>query len=440
MIELGELGHEPSPEPAVRSRGLRRGRRALLAVAVLAAVLATAAAAVPAPEPLPRVVVPARLAANLRVAGDIVLVGEPSSLAMPAPELAAYRLPSAEPLWQVPWRFQGQLGSMQKFGDTLVVDVVGDLPGGVLGLDVADGRERWQQPGYLLATTASRQVLVVTTSDPVQVDPTTGQSVPGPEPTNTIRLVDPRTGAVRWARSEVRNSGFAFVGDDRAVGTLVLFPVAGGIELIAADTGRTIATGTRPGPDAGRISSSLVRGDLVLVTTEQGQSSAHRLPSLDLVWSRPPEAIGPAYLLDCGTIVCLATQNGDFYPVDLATGGVGARIMTDRSSVWRWGDKLLAETGGRTEGGLTLVDGTTGTELARFGPWRPLDLEPDPDRALVVRYGTNGRMFVGQVNAEARRIDVVAVLTDVSGDCQLDGDLLSCRLLDGSFGLWRLPR
>jgi hypothetical protein len=101
--------------------------------------------------------------------------------------------------------------------------------------------------------------------------------------------------------------------------------------------------------------------------------------------------------------------------------------------------------------GLSVLDPATGRVLGELGSWqvlgrspddatRPGDGQPAGDTRLTgVRINSDGRAWVADLDPAAGTARPLAVLHDVSGDCQATDGLLVCRRLTGAIGVWHLP-
>ncbi|RLP85091.1 hypothetical protein EAD89_25010 [Micromonospora sp. BL4] len=422
VIDLGELRHEP--EPARLPRPSRANGRPLRCALVLLLALVTLAAAGP-PTRRAVVTLPARLGADVMVAGDLFLVIDPITPQTPQRRLAAFRLPGGEPVWQAPLPAQGRYwGVTPLAGMLLVTGYEMDSEGrGTLtvALDRATGAYRWQQPGRASELADGNLLLYSGGED---------------EPVS-MRAVDPCCGTVRWqltgTRGEVnyRDSGH---GVDR-----VVFSRANGpIEVRDATTGAVLAR-TDGRPTGGAYTTVQLIDDLVLtVGGAPSMVTAYGLDRLEQRWRTPADEA--LYPVDCGPVICLQTQSRGIRAVDRTTG---QQVWSSDRWGWVWPHAgelvatMLSSAGPGSEQ-LVVLDPWTGRVLADLDRWELAGSDPGAPM-IGLRRHPDGGLLVAELDVHAGTARVLDVLPDASGLCQASVDRLLCRRLDGSYGLWQLP-
>ncbi|TWJ30550.1 PQQ-binding-like beta-propeller repeat protein [Micromonospora sagamiensis] len=404
----------------------RRWRFAL----VLGLVLVTLAGAAPAPRRF-SVTVPGRLGAEAFLVGDqLVVVGPPSVGASGDRELAAYDLPasgrSASSALRARWR--------RTVPDTPRIWPVTDVAGVLLvasnegrrgsqftvALETTTGRERWRQPGSPMLTEGGRVLL----------------TVPAGEDGQSVRVVDPATGAVRWSASTTPDRvdyRFAERGIDRLVWTLP----SGRTEVRDADSGRVLAaapvhTGS---PDDG-VGGQVVDDLLLAVRNHPPTVTAYGLDRLDRHWTAELPSVG--YVSRCGAMLCVWQQTGGVRLLDRATG----------RTVWhdpRWmaavpvGDRLVATTSvssAREE--VFVLDAATGRQLADLGTWSGLQTPVDGRPPVASRQIRDRGLLVAEFDVVRGRPRILDVLPGTYGECRFHPEVLLCQQADGSFRLWWL--
>ncbi|MFP4056784.1 MAG: PQQ-binding-like beta-propeller repeat protein [Candidatus Brocadiia bacterium] len=101
--------------------------------------------------------------------------------------------------------------SGQRSGAAIAAGVaaVPDLTGGLVGLDLRNGKRLWRVEGALQRKATPQ----VWTHDGKQWLLCNGRGTDDPDLTSTIRLIDPKTGAVAWRHASGNNPGWLVFGD-----------------------------------------------------------------------------------------------------------------------------------------------------------------------------------------------------------------------------------
>ncbi|MGC5017666.1 PQQ-binding-like beta-propeller repeat protein [Micromonospora sp. DT47] len=427
IIDLGELRDDAGPEPPGR---LPRtvGRPTRVALVLVLTLVALAGSAPPARrEPF---TVPARPGSAAYLTADRLFVTEPVDAPSGRPgQLSAYAVPPAgsgplTPLWRAPLPSTGVFGGLA-VRDDLVLFVGGpsqDGPFRTHAFDLATGRSRWEQQGAGIEA-----------GDGLLIESEEGDG-PG-----TVRSVDLATGRVRWtlpAPEAATTFRFRRDGADR----IVLTPPTGPAEVWDARTGvRLRSARINPG-DLPVYQQAQAVGDLLLVVRDNASRiTAYGLDGLERRWEIRLGLV--ALLAECGAVICVYGQTGGMWGLDPATGAVRWAAPRWRVATTERGGRLLVGAlGSGAEETYAFVETATGRVISELGPWKLAGWYPPDGRLVGVRPTGDDRLVVADLDVGAARVRVLDVLSGVSGECQAGADLLVCRRLDGSYGVWRLDR
>ncbi|MFI9642314.1 PQQ-binding-like beta-propeller repeat protein [Micromonospora sp. NPDC051925] len=422
VIDLGLLRDDVAPEPP---GGLPRaaGRPLRIAV-VLAFALLVLAGAAPA---IPRMafVVPAQPGASALLRGDQLYLLEPGDAPIADSRLSAWTIPAsgkARPTvrWQVvvPVKIGSADGisMMQATADLLLLSGASRGPVQTFAFERGTGRLRWQQTGS--GTPAGRDLLFTEY---------------GAEGQQVVRSVDPETGRARWsAAMSPGMTGYRYAAD--GVDRIVVAPPRAPVEVWDARRGVRLHTAQI---DWGASGTGLqIVGDLLLVNTDR--LAGYDFDRLDRRWD--VTLTESSSITSCGLLICATGQTGGVRALDPATG----------RTVWhdtRWGlvgptrgSRMLADSHGGIWQPLVVLDTATGRTVADLGIWQLVPATTVDGPLVGVRPAGGGRMLAAEIDVAAARVRVLDALPAVSGKCRADGELLLCRLVDGAFGVWRLPR
>ncbi|MFY1690983.1 PQQ-binding-like beta-propeller repeat protein [Plantactinospora sp. WMMB782] len=450
-IELGDLaggsrGQPTGPDRTTahrtdRRRAARRGAvRPFLLGAMLIVVLGTVAAGNPFPRPWPESVVPARLGATVLAGRDWLVVSEPDRSGpgvRGGRELVAYGLPGVEPRWRL--SPPDVVDDLQVLGDRLLLTTHPEpslaRSARLTVLDVRTGTVAWERQAILMVSSDGGDLVLWTTA---------GDGRPGaPAGSGRLEAVDPASGAVRWSLpvpDGVLPRFDATSADPTAparASTLVLALPSGLVEVRDLGTGAVVRAVRLPVPVTGsppRFDAEVTTG--MFLVYDESTVTGYRLPELDRRWSvrtDPQRGRGP---VACGADLCsLRPQRG----VRVWDPRTGATRWSDGrwTRLWAVGDALVAAEGSGPDGALAVLDPATGRVLADLGAMG--HLTPRGARLVGVRYGADRRARVLEFDPATWRARLLAVLSEVSGDCRLSATVLHCRRMDASIGVWRLP-
>ncbi|MEV4842362.1 hypothetical protein AB0K20_03945 [Micromonospora matsumotoense] len=424
VIDLGELrdsGPQPSG-PAPRSVG--RPLRLVLALACSLLVLAGAA-------PVPHragFVLPAPLGTSVLLHDGEVFLLEPGVAPAAPGRLSAWTIPTssgARPVrrWQVPVSVISGSAQLRWHADLVLLTGSSGRPDGEFRTFAHardTGRVRWQRAGSGLS--AGPDLLFEDGAD-------------GPP---TVHSVDPGTGKDRWSvtmPSVVTQYRHRADGVDR----IVAVRPGGQVEVWDARRGVRLHTASldRAGSPSGTYG---VVGDLLLVVElNSDRLTGYDVDGLTHRWDVPWWV--PSFFVPCGPLICAQGEAGGVRALDPATGRTVWRDNRWELSGAERGGRMLASSLGRgVWHPLVVLDVASGRAAAELGVWNLVQPATTAGPMLGLRPSGEGRMLVADLDVAAARARVLDVLPAVSGDCQTDAELLLCRLLDGAFGVWRLPR
>ena len=432
LIDLGEV---PRAAPdgtlpaAVTQLPPRRHRTVLAVIAGLLAAMLSGAAHV-APPAAPRIV-PARLGDATFVSADRLFVVSAGPAQVRNKVVRTYSLPAGALLSVTTVPATGQVRAVTAVAGQVLLSYQVDPFGAVATVAVADGTDRqvWYRRARVLGVSRG---LVLLREDNFDVGSLYWYGL------------DLASGTVRWRLAQPID-GYTAATDvvDGFPRRLVSVDAAGRLVVRDSTTGSVVTATRIPAPAAwARDGAALwADGDLILVG-DHSTASAYSLSRLTERWRAPVDLYTSYVRTGCGDAICLFSQGaGGMVVLDRATGRV--RWTTDRwSSAEQFGPYLLVGDGDRVgpDPAPDVVDRNTGRLRATLGPWQRvgatvpggvLVLRSEP-AAAAVRYGL--------VNPVTLRVRVLGAAEPVYDDCQTTPDVLVCRRIDASVGIWRLAR
>ncbi|MEU1885613.1 hypothetical protein ABZ491_09060 [Micromonospora rifamycinica] len=427
VIDLGEL-RDVEPEPS--GAAPRAVGRPLRLAAVLASTLLVLAAATPVAHRA-AFVLPAPLGTSVLLGDGEVFLHEPTGDPTAPARLKAWTIPGsprARPVlrWQTPVPLTSSSGTIRRYGDVVLLSGTDGSQDGefrTLAYDRGTGRLRWQRAGG--GETSGSSLLFFEY---------------GPGGRWTVHSADPATGRNRWSTSMPAPADVLLRTAADGVDRFVTVRPPASVEVWDARRGVRLHGAQL---DHGRTPSDTVYdvvGDLLLaIEPRLGRLTAYGLDGLDRRWQVPLTV--PVFFTPCGPLICASGRASGVRALDPATG----------RTVWqdaRWefasdegGGRVVASSLGR--GGwhpLVVLDLASGRQVADLGTWELVQPSTPAGRVLGWRPDGAGRMTVAEVDVAAATVRVLDMLPNVSGDCQTDAGLLLCRLVAGTFGVWRLPR
>ena len=442
LIDLGEVTPGRPYGAAVRSPRPPRAYRSVLAVLTVALLASLGGAAHVAP-PAPPKIIPARLGDTTFVTGDRLFVVTGPGL--PAGQVQhttinTYALPSGSLLGRTTVAVTGAIFDVTEVSGVVLVSYQLDEDGAETTVAIAAGTDRaiWRRPARLLGISRSRGQALLRDSSP-EYGPVRWYSV------------DLATGAERWslrqpAAGEVTPADFG----DPAPGTvgdgyprrLVSVDLAGRMIVRDAFTGAILAARTIPVPDDWSRRGIVLwpDGDLVLVG-DHLSAIAYALSDLSERWRAPVDLYSSYVGGDCARVVCLFNPRGG--GVRILDRATGRQLWTSQrlSYAAEVGTYLIAASGTGASPNVTLdvIDVATGRLRGTFGPWQALGVELPGGELLGMRsQPVTDAVWYARLDPATLASRILGEADDVSGDCQTTTQVLICRRLDASVGIWRL--
>ncbi len=433
VIDLGELPHGTQERVRPTARPPLPVRPVMVAAAIVLLAMLTGAVRTPAPSG--PAIIPAQLGDTTFTARDRYFVVTPAdqraTSRLQNKIISMYALPDANLLFRTPVTVSGAIIQVDAIGDVVLVSQQVDTVGGqaTTAVAAATGRLLWRHSSRLIgASPSGRLALLLDTS-----------SGAGP-----LRWygVDPASGVTLWSQEEpVTGSTDLAYGSGDTPARLVTATVAGELTVRDPETGAVTASAVVPAPPEWRLRglNIWIVDDLVLLGGREG-ITAYDLTDLRARWESPFDLTQVFVLPVCGDAICLFGRFGGLKVIDPATGLL--RWGTEEwASARRVGPYLLASGNEQPEGEepLVVLDSRSGNRHGSFGVWFPVG-DPLPDgRIIGVReLPAEQRVWFAALDPGTLTVRVLGVADGVTGDCDVTSDVLICRRLDSSVGVWRL--
>ncbi|GGL13938.1 outer membrane protein assembly factor BamB family protein [Mangrovihabitans endophyticus] len=430
LIDLGEA-RGPAPSPTARPVP-RRAVLALLAVAMLA-TLTGGAHRVPPPGPT---AIPARLGDTMFVTSDRLFVvsrEDPARTAAVETDLvSAYALPSGRLESRTTVAVTGQIYFAAAAGATLIVSYRSESADSTVTVALTAGGDRalWRRSASVIGISVPDSLLLLQTED----------AGPG----EVYQGVDLATGRRRWS---VRVPGRVDVtaaladpetGETGRTALITAVEPDGRLTVRSSRTGATIAATTVPTP----VGPLWQAGDSILVGVPGG-TMAYRTGDLTRLWRTSLDLTGSWVNPSCAAIICVIHRSGGTTAVDAATGRKLWRSYR-WSATGQVGDNLLAYpvyggSGPVDAAGPGILDPATGRVLGTFDKWTVVNSVASGGDRIGLREESNGPVaWYGRIDLDSMTVRLIGAARDVSGDCQTTRDVLVCRRMDASIGIWPL--
>ena len=400
--------------------------------AVLLALLGGAAYR---PPPAGPTIIDAQAADAKFVSGDrlfVVSAGEdPFGSAVHNKIVSAYALPSGALLSRTTVAVTGAIFDVLSVADTILVSYQVDTVGAeaTVALDAGTDKARWRHPARLL-TISQRDGLVLLRENSPQFGNLHWYGI------------DLATGETRWSLAQPV-FGYTIEARDAAgyPTRLITAGVDGHVEVRDPGTGRiTARADVQTPPDWRRDGISMWAADDLVLLGGKGGTTAYDLGDLHQVWDNTVDLSERYVLPHCTDAVCVVGTFDGVQVLDPRTGRP-RWSSSDWGGLEQVGSYLLADgpVGGRNPQPQAVLDPLTGRRLGDFGRWRSSGTAR-PDGTVVGLRQDNGKhtVWYAVLDPGARTVRVLGSADGVSGDCDTTADVLVCRRLDASIGLWRL--
>jgi hypothetical protein len=435
LIDLGEMPPRGLQRTvATPSRHRPNSYRATLA-ALTVLLGATLTASVHRVPPAPPVIVEARLGDMTYVTPDrlFVVSAGPQLVASAAVQnkiVSAYELPRGELVSRTTVAVAGPIFDVMAAGPAILVSYQIDSTGteATVALTAGTDRALWRRPSRLLAVSEADGLVLLR------------ENIPQVGGINWYGL-DLMTGDVRWSlqqpmRGFITEAGYVH-GFPRL---LVTATIAGDIEVRDAVSGAVTATAKVPVRDqqAGADVPVWPAGDLILVGAPEG-TTAYTLPGLVQRWHSSSDLAGRWVQPDCVTLICSLNWQGGVLALDRVTG---TKRWAD--SRWNYADQagrylLASENSGDQRPVVMVLDPDTGRVLGDFGPWHTIGGAGSDGLVFGLHeQARDNTVFYAVLDPANHGVRVLGAAAEVSGDCQRAGEVLVCRRIDASVGIWQL--
>ena len=436
VIDLGELPHDRQQQvrPASGARPPHPYRSLLAGLAVVLAAMLTGS--VHRAAPTPPTVIPAGLGDTTFAARDRYFVvgstGVRLGRSLRNRIIAEYELPSGRLLSRTSVVVTGAINHVTAAGGVILVSYQIDTVGAhdTVAIEPGTGQVRWRHPARVMTVSPDGGLVLL------RAEVVAGQ------PAHWYGL-DVRSGATRWAVDEPAAGFTTMAGDDESgfPSRLVTVTVGGHLETHDPWTGVRTAVTTIDAPTEWRLRglNVAVVNDLVLIGGHRG-ITAYGLFDLSLRWHSPINFTEVFALPRCGDAICLFGPFGGMHVLDPATGvrrwGTARWALAERAGAY-----LLVSGNDRPEGQqpLVVLDPGSGRERGTLGPWQPVGrIRPDGTVvALRVQLGER-RVWYALLDPASLGVRLLGKADSVSGDCQVTVQVLICRRVDASVGIWPL--
>jgi putative pyrroloquinoline-quinone binding quinoprotein len=439
LVDLGDDFDAPPPGSwmAYRWPMLRRCRIALPVVALL--LLVAAAASAPSAPLHQAARVPIGIEASVMIVGSDLYVYDTSD---GHNGIRAYELGSGRLQWSASTPEIAGETSMQDVDGNIVVSMVDTDASGehTVTFDARTGRRLWSDE-FGFATDAAGGLLVESAPRPP------GYNFPGTVRTGTFRLLDPRTGAIRWT-VDVPSSCVTDVGNPAAglpntlvelcsdssrltVIDLLSGQVAASRQVPLGDPG---ADYVLPPPDQMAEPQLVVAGGTLLIAhanAPQPTIDAYAMTDLNQLWTGLP-VIGGQDINQCGPDLCVFDGTSIGSVVDLTTGKpIG--LTPPRAAVAAVGALALAPVGKPiTFSAASLVSSIA---AGMSTPLQSVTATSAP-KLLASRQVTTSKL-TGRQSESATPIEILHGV-DVRS-CVTIAGFLACATTSDRLTVWQLP-
>jgi len=345
--------------------------------------------------------------------------------------VSEYALPAGTLLSQTTVAVTGAIFDVMAVGDTILVSYQVDTVGAeaTVALIAGTDKARWRHPARLLTVSGEHGLVLLRENSPQF---------------GSLHWygVDLITGATRWALDQpVFGYTIEALDRDDFPTRLVTAGVNGHVEVRDAVTGRlTARADVQTPPDWRTKGISMWAVDGVVLLGGQAGTTAYSLTDLAKLWDNTVDLSERYVLPNCAGAVCVVGTLTGVQALDPATGRQ-RWVSYDWSALEQVGDYLLADgpVGGPAAGPQAVLDPRTGRRLGDFGNWHSGG-EPRPDGTVIGLRQKSGQdvVWFASLNPATRAVRVLGSADRVSGDCHTTAEVLVCRRLDASVGIWSL--
>ena len=438
LIDLGELPQDG--QQGVRATAVRaphRFRNVLGVVAIL--LLGLLSGAAHQPDPIEPTIISARLGDNMYVTGDRLFVVSAGSELLASPVqnkiISTYALPAGNLLSLTTVAVPGAIFDVNQAGQTVLVSFQTDTEGAeaTVALTAGTNHALWRVPSRMFAVSAADGMVILRENTPEFGD-------------LHWYGVDLASGTVRWTLVQPAR-GYTTGADYRDGFPRRLITASdGALEVRDAETGAVTARGTYPAPSPGSNPNLNLWsvGDLVLVGDGTTGTIAYGLTDLAVRWRNAVDLSQYWIQTDCGKIICAFHQRRGMLALEPATG----RLLW-ASDRWAYADQagsylLAVDPDGDGDGAdadprLSVLNPATGGVRGDFGPWQPAGVGQRDGTVIGMRTEVlKDIVWYARLDPADHGVRVLGAAEQVSGDCQTAPDVLVCRRVDASVGIWRL--
>lgn len=429
VIDLGEFRPDEDLPDRPFAMPPRRWRFLLVAVAVLCATTLTGSVRRAELSPVTRIPVP--LGAVTFIGDHEYFVVADTDQAVDDPVqnniITVYALPSGALLSRTSVSVTGSIRQVLAVGSLILVTYEADDIGTEATAAYAAGTEVsvWRRYGRLFGLAPSRRAVML-------------HEVSAGMPTARWSGIDVRTGALIWQFIQPRTDAAELVGGlDSPPDRLVSVTAAGRIEARSLNTGKVIGVSeAHPGWFVHGRYIGMAAG-LVLMGEASG-TTAYALSDLRERWHSGIDLSSSQLWPGCGDIICVAGYAGGLRVLDSATGR--QRWAADGWVVAeQFGPVLLAsdtyeQTGTQS---FAVLDSVDGRKLSTLSGWRPAGGTRADGNVPVTRDQPElQRVWYGLLDPSTLRVRVLGAAEQVTGSCSSTSDVLVCRRVDASSGVW----
>lgn len=345
--------------------------------------------------------------------------------------ISEYVLPRGDLLSRTTVAVTGPIFDVRSAGKVILVSyqLQAEREEATVALAAGTDRALWRQPSRMLAVSGPDNTVLLRDNTP--------------EYGNVNWYgIDLSTGAIRWKLRQPMGGVTTAASDVNGFPRLIVTATGrGDLEVRDAVSGTVTATAKvalRP-LQAGADLPVWSAADLLLVGSPEG-TIGYTLPNLVRRWQTGINLAGRWVQPDCVAAVCSLRWGGGMLVLDPATGQ--RRWADDRwSYAEQVGSYLLASNtlGPAGTAVSAVVDPRDGEVHGDFGTWRAVGAgRADGTMVGLREMPVESTVWYALLDPDTLRVRVLGMADLVAGDCRPTPDVLVCRRLDSSIGLWPL--